>query len=168
MSLSRDARSIGVLRTARRFLRTTLPPFTRERLIVLEWILRLATAGAFLGHGAYGAITEKPGWYGFLGELGFTRAEVDANHLMQWVGGFEMLLGVLALVAPVPALLLFLFAWKIGTEFLWYPLHALPAWEWVERWSNYTAPLALLVVRGIPATPAGWFRLRRPLAARRG
>ena len=146
---------------ARVFLRTSLPPFTRERIIGLEWILRLATAGAFIGHGAYGFFMEKPGWYGFLAEFGVSRADVDANHLMQWFGGIEMLLGLLALVAPVPALLLVMVAWKLSTEFVWYPLHTLPAWEWVERWSNYTAPLALLVVRGIPATPAGWFRLRR-------
>jgi hypothetical protein len=86
----------------RRALRTSLPPFTRGRVTVLEWILRLATAGAFIGHGAYGAFMEKPGWYGFFTELGYTRAEVDANNLMQWAGGFEMALGVLALVAPVP------------------------------------------------------------------
>jgi hypothetical protein len=27
-----------------------------------------------------------------------------------------------------------------------------PAWEFVERWANYTAPLALLAVRGWPRT----------------
>jgi hypothetical protein len=141
------------------FLQTTLPPLTRHRASVLDWILRLATAGAYIGHGAYGAFMQKPGWYGLLDELGYSRASVDANNLHIIFGSFEMALGVLALVLPIPALLLFMVIWKIGSEFLWYPGHGLPAWEWVERWSNYTAPLALIIVRGWPRTFADWFRL---------
>jgi hypothetical protein len=41
---------------------------------------------------------------------------------------------------------------------VWYPLTGLPAWEFVERWSNYTAPLALLVVRGWPRSGRDWLR----------
>lgn len=141
-----------------RFLRATLPPLTRSRLTVLHWLLRLATAGAFVGHGAYGALMQKPGWYPFLAQLGLDRAAADDSALLLWVGGFEMLLGGLALALPVRALLLFLCAWKLGTEFVWYPLAGLPAWEFVERWANYTAPLALLLVRGWPTTPRAWFR----------
>jgi hypothetical protein len=142
------------------FLQTTLPPFTRRRATVLEWILRLATAGAFIGHGAYGAFVRKPGWYGFLTELGYSRATVDAHNLIVWFGGFEMALGLVALVLPVPALLLFMFMWKMGSEFIWYPVHGLPAWEFVERWSNYTAPLALIIVvaRGWPRGLQAWLR----------
>ena len=140
------------------FLRTTLPALTRERTTVLEWVLRLATAGAFIGHGAYGAFVQKPGWYGFFGELGVSPAGVDARHLTIWVGGAELALGVLALVYPLPALLLVMVVWKLGAEFIWYPLHGLPAFELVERWGNVTAPLALLLVRGWPATLRAWFR----------
>jgi hypothetical protein len=163
-----DARPVTATRPARAWLRADLPPVTPERRTVLAWLLRLATAGALLGHGAYGVFLQKPGWYGFLAELGFSPASVDAHHLARWVGGVEMALGMLALAAPVPALLLVLCAWKLGTELVWYPLHGLPAWEFVERWSNATAPLALLLVRGIPATPAGWFRLRPAREAREG
>ena len=56
------------------------------------------------------------------------------------------------------ALLLFMFVWKLGSEFVWYPVVGLPAWEFVERWSNYTAPLALLVVRGWPRSGRDWLR----------
>jgi hypothetical protein len=152
---------IGPDRTARPplwFLRTTLPPFTRRRQTVLHWLLRLATAGAFIGHGAYGALMAKPGWYPFLAQLGLGRAAVDDSALLLWIGGFEMLLGILALALPIRALLLFLCGWKMGSEFVWYPLAGLPAWEFVERWSNYTAPLALLLVRGWPTTWRAWFR----------
>ena len=138
------------------FLTTTLPPVTRARVMVLHGLLRLATAGAFIGHGAYGVLMEKRGWYGFFDALGVSMTTVDTHHLMRWVGGFEMVLGALALVAPVRALLLVLCGWKLATEFIWYPLHGLPAWEFVERWANYTAPLALLLVRGWPRSWRMW------------
>jgi hypothetical protein len=130
------------------------PP--RRQLV--HWLLRLATAGAFIGHGAYGIIVAKPGWYPFLAQLGFDRAAADAAALLRWAGGAEMLLGLLALIWPIRALLLFLFVWKLGSEFVWYPLTGLPAWEFVERWSNYTAPLALIVVRGWPRSWRDWLR----------
>lgn len=139
-------------------LRTSLPALTRGRATVLEWLLRLATAGAFIGHGAYGAINEKPGWYGFFAALGISQATVDAHSLMIVVGVIEMVLGAAALVAPIRALLLGLFVWKMATEFVWWPLAERPAWEFVERWSNYTAPLALLVVRGWPRSWRDWLR----------
>jgi hypothetical protein len=128
-----------------------------QRRTLVHWLLRLATAGAFIGHGAYGAVMAKPGWYPFLAQLGLDRAAVDAHALLLWSGGFEMLLGLLALIWPIRALLLFMFVWKIGSELVWYPVTGLPAWEFVERWSNYTAPLALLVVRGWPRTLRDWF-----------
>ena len=140
------------------FLLTTLPPLTRPRLGVLHWLLRLATTGAFVGHGAYGAVMAKPGWYAFLAQLGVDRTAADTYALVRWVGGFEMLLGVLALALPVRALLLFLCVWKLASEFVWYPLTEKPAWEFVERWANYTAPLALLLVRGWPQTLRAWLR----------
>ena len=59
---------------------------------------------------------------------------------------------------PIRAFLLILFVWKLGTEFIWYPLTGKPAWEFVERWANYTAPLALLVVRGWPSSVRDWLR----------
>ena len=68
-----------------------------------------------------------------------------------------MALGLIALVAPIRAFLLLLFAWKMATEFIWYPLADKPAWEFVERWSNYVAPLALIYARGWPRTLRQWF-----------
>jgi len=167
VSLARTAGATSREQPAPSILRTALPPLTGSRILALEWLLRLATAGTFIGHGAYGAFMRKPGWYGFFDALGVSPATVDSHHLMRWVGGVEMVLGVLALVALVPALLLVMVVWKLGTEFVWYPLHGLPAWEFVERWGNYTAPLALLLLRGWPTSLAGWFRLR-PARAERG
>jgi hypothetical protein len=129
-----------------------------QRRNLAHWLLRLATAGAFIGHGAYGAVMAKPGWYPFLAALGADRAAADAHGLVLWAGGVEMLLGLLALVWPCRALLLLMCAWKAGSEFVWYPLVGLPAWEFVERSANYAAPLALLLVRGWPRSRRDWFR----------
>jgi hypothetical protein len=144
--------------TRTRLLDVPRATLTERQVQVLTCLLRLATAGAFIGHGAYGAFTEKAGWYPFFGELGISRVTVDDQSLMLWFGGFEMLLGVLALLLPIRALLLFMFAWKMGSEFVWYPLAGKPAWEFVERWSNYTAPLALIYVRGWPRYWREWLR----------
>ena len=59
------------------------------------------------------------------------------------VGCSEVALAAGVLFAPVPALLLFVCAWKVGTELL-YPMSGSPFWEWVERGGSYVAPLALL------------------------
>jgi hypothetical protein len=69
---------------------------------------------------------------------------------MTIVGVAEIGVGLIALVLPVPALLLFMAAWKLFTELL-RPAAGEPAWEFVERASNMVAPLALLAVRGTPA-----------------
>ena len=74
---------------------------------------------------------------------------------MAAVGLVETGLGLLVLARPAPALLLVVVGWKLGTELL-RPLAGEPVWEVVERWSNYTAPLALLVVRGWPTTARRW------------
>ena len=109
----------------------------------LEWLLRLAVAGAFVGHGAYGAVLGKPAWFGYLAVLGVSQAVVASNALMTLIGGFEIGLGLLALVAPLPPLLIFMFVWKVLSELLRLPAGE-PYWEFVERGANIAAPLALL------------------------
>jgi hypothetical protein len=62
-------------------------------------------------------------------------------------GVAEMLVAVLVYVAPTPALLLAIVAWKIGSEML-FPLSGAPVWEFVERGGSYAAPLALVLLLG--------------------
>jgi hypothetical protein len=120
--------------------------------IQLDWLLRLAVAGALVGHGAYGAVLARASWYGYFAVLGFSEPMVESAGLLRIVGGVEIALGVIALVFPVPALLLFLAAWKIFTELL-RPAAGEPFWEFVERASNMLAPLVLLYIPGWPASP---------------
>ena len=123
----------------------------------LDWLLRLAVAGALVGHGAYGAVLAKASWYDYFAVVGFSEAMVEAMGLLRIIGGAEIALGVIALVFPVPALLLLLVAWKIFTELL-RPAAGEPFWEFIERASNMAAPLVLLHVRGWPRSLAGWLR----------
>ncbi|HEY3081734.1 MAG TPA: hypothetical protein VGM69_17725 [Chloroflexota bacterium] len=132
----------------------------------LDWLLRIATAGALVGHGAFGAVMAKPAWFGYFAAAGLP----PSAGLVSGVGLFEIALGLLVLVRPIPALLLFVVLWKLGTELL-RPLAGEPLWEFVERWSSYTAPLALLWVRGWPATAGEWLSgsgRGRPAGARAG
>jgi hypothetical protein len=122
----------------------------------LDWLLRLAVAGALVGHGAYGAVLARPAWLDYFGVLGVPA--VQAHRLIPLVGTAEMVVGVVVLLVPVPGLLLVVAAWKIGTELL-RPLAAEPFWEFVERASNMLAPIGLLYVRGRPTSRSGWFRL---------
>src|SRR5215212_4894207 len=94
----------------------------------LEWLLRIATAGTLVGHGGYGWAMAKRDWVGYFGAVGLGPAAVHDASLMAVVGLFETALGVLVLARPAPALLLFVLAWKLGTEVL-RPLAGEPLWE---------------------------------------
>jgi hypothetical protein len=114
-------------------------------LVRLEWLMRLAVAGAFVGHGAYGAVLAKSSWFSYFAALGIPESVVTANGLMALVGFAEIAAGVMTLVLPIPALLVLMAGWKIFTELL-RPIAGELTWEFVERASNMVAPLALLVV----------------------
>ena len=114
-------------------------------LVRLEWLIRLAVAGAFVGHGAYGAVVAKSSWFSYFAALGIPESVVTAHGLMALVGVAEIAAGVIALVLPIPALIMVMAGWKIFSELL-RPIAGEPAWEFVERASNLVAPLALLVV----------------------
>src|SRR5216684_708312 len=114
-------------------------------LVRLEWLLRLSVAGAFVGHGAYGAVLAKSSWFSYFAALGIPESVVTAHGLMTLVGVAEIAAGVIALVLPIPALIMVMAGWKIFSELL-RPIAGEPAWEFVERASNLVAPLALLVV----------------------
>src|SRR6266851_2760471 len=78
----------------------------------VDWLLRLAVAGALVGHGAYGAILAKASWLSYFAVLGLSEATVASGGLFSIVGGAEIVLGLIVLLFPVPALLLFVAAWK--------------------------------------------------------
>jgi hypothetical protein len=121
----------------------TNPPPHPERL---AWILRITTATLLIGHGGFGAFMRKAAWIDYFGAAGITPRMAEGASLIALMGWFEIALGLLVLALPVPAVLIFVLVWKVGTELL-RPLAGEPLWEFIERGGSYAAPLALLYVR---------------------
>ena len=118
----------------------TIRPPHPERL---AWILRITTAALLIGHGGFGAFMQKDAWLEYFGAAGITAQMAQGASLIALVGSFEIALGLPVLATPVPAMLIFVFVWKVGTELL-RPLVGEPFWEFIERGGSYAAPLALL------------------------
>lgn len=119
----------------------------------LHWILRISAGLCFIGHGAWGIIT-KSGWLPFYDVF-------NVPHNLAWmsmplVGTMDIVLGVLLLMRPIPAIMLYMAAWAVMTATL-RPLAGQGWWEFLERGGNYGAPLALLYLCGTPRAVRDWF-----------
>jgi hypothetical protein len=153
---------------------TEIPRVTVARAQTAQWALRGIMASMLIGHGAFGLVMGKANLLGFYEAAGLGVFGVPLPTLSAAIGGFEMGLGGLCLVATRPAFFLFVCAWKLGTEGLYVPAQAYGAWwEVVERGSSYAAPLLwigfqqVLAAQGITAQgllPPRW-RLARGRAA---
>jgi hypothetical protein len=125
--------------------RIDTPAVTPTHVATLAWILRLTIGMLLIGHGGIGALMAKD-WSAYFAVLGIGAATVEARVLTPLVGWFEMVLGLLVIARSNTALLVFVCAWKVGTEWL-RPMAGEPVWEFIERGGSYAAPLALLVLR---------------------
>jgi hypothetical protein len=136
------------------------------RMASVAIVLRITTALLLIGHGGYGAFMHKEMLASQYATVGLSGMPGGLGTLVPGIGWFEMVLGAAVLVAPIPALLLFIFAWKVATEML-YPVSGAPFWEFVERGGSYGAPLALffLISRRAARDPIGG---RMKMAAREG
>lgn len=120
----------------------------------VEWVLRIAVAGEFIGHGVF-AIGKKPGWIEYFTAVGFT--EDMALTLLPLIGAMDIALAILILVKPIKIAVLWMAFWGFATALI-RPIAGEPIWDFVERFANIGAPLALLLVLGVPKTVRGWFR----------
>lgn len=107
----------------------------------------------FVGHGAFGVIT-KPAWVPYFGVVGIEPR--TAFQLMPVIGAWDILMGVLVLITPRPAIALWMVGWAIWTALL-RPLSGESFWEALERGGNYGVPLALLLLMTPPASWRGYF-----------
>lgn len=121
-------------------------------------VLRVGAALCFIGHGAFGLIT-KEAWVPYFGLVGIP-PEV-AFRLMPLVGAADILVGVLALIRPMPVVFAYMVVWALWTAML-RPLTGEPFWELLERAGNYGVPLALLLLPGIPTRVRNWFSRMHP------
>jgi hypothetical protein len=112
----------------------------------------------FVGHGACGLHT-KAAWLPYFRV--FAVPESVAWKLMPVVGTMDVILGLLALLFPTRAALLYMGAWGLFTALL-RPAAGEGGWEFVERAYNFGIPWALLCLHGFPARGRDWFARLSP------
>ena len=122
----------------------------------LEWTLRIALCGEFLGHGWY-AFHADPGFQALL--AGATGLSLEsAATLLPIIGVIDFGIAALALVKPIRIVLLYASIWGFLTA-LSRPVSGVTnIFAFIERFPNFGVPLALLWLRGIPKQWRDWFR----------
>jgi hypothetical protein len=126
----------------------------------MSWIFRVALAMCFIGHGAFGIITKQE-WVPFFGLVGIARD--TAFTLMPLIGTLDIALGVLVLLRPIRAAVLYMALWAVWTAAL-RPLTGDSIFEMLERAGNYGVPLAFLFLLGFFRNPRSWFSRAEPSA----
>ena len=112
----------------------------------MEWILRIAVAGEFLGHGVF-AIQGKEGWFKYFEPFGITDPGTITTLLLA-VGVVDLLLALLVLLKPIRLAVLWMAVWGLFTAMIRWPIGPDPVWDFVERWANWGAPLVLYMMLG--------------------
>ncbi|MEK7516651.1 MAG: hypothetical protein AAB562_03575 [Patescibacteria group bacterium] len=119
------------------------------------WVLRIAIAGEFIGHGVF-ALQGKTAWVGWIQKLVGVDAATAAQLLLA-IGAMDLLVALIVLVKPIRAVLLWAAVWGFWTALV-RPIVGEPIWDFIERWANWGAPLALLLIIGWPKTLKGWWK----------
>jgi hypothetical protein len=120
-----------------------------NNLRLMEIFLRVAVAGEFIGHGVF-ALQGKKQWVGWIGQM-LGRGQEQAATLLFLIGLMDLAVALIVLVRPIRIVTLWATLWAFWTALL-RPLVGEPIWDFVERWANWGAPLALLFCCG------GWPR----------
>ena len=113
----------------------------------IEWTLRIALFGEFLGHGIF-AIQLKQRFLEMLAAMTGITGDLAAT-LMKTIGSIDVTVAFLALIKPFRIILIYAAVWGFLTA-LARPIAGDPIWDFVERWANVGVPLALLLLRGMP------------------
>ena len=119
-----------------------------------QWVLRIAVAGEFIGHGVF-ALQGKKDWIGWFAQFGVSNAGTAAQ-LLFLLGLIDITLAIIVLIKPVRLALLWMTFWGLWTALL-RPIVGMPVWDFVERWANWGAPLALLFLMGWPKRLRDWW-----------
>lgn len=120
-----------------------------------EWVLRIAIAGEFIGHGVF-ALSGRQAWVKWFSIFGISDVGL-ATQLLFIIGVMDIALAVLILIKPVRIALLWMAFWGFWTA-LMRPIAGEVIGEFVERWANWGAPLALLLIVGWPRSFKEWFK----------
>ena len=124
-----------------------------------EWVLRLGVFGTFLGHGmfALGVAGLKNGWIPYFTSVGLS--ENSALTLLPLIGSMDVLIALVVLFMPLRIILAWASFWGFLTALV-RPVSGEPVWDFFERWANWAAPLALLLVQGWPKKGKGWLNVK--------
>ena len=124
--------------------KTRMPDF--RKILTPEIILRIGIFGTFLGHGIF-ALSVKKNWIPYFASVGISQS--GATFLMPFIGGMDVLVAFFVLFRPYKFILVWASLWAFVTALI-RPLSGEPIWDFIERWANWAAPLALLSLRGFP------------------
>ncbi len=97
------------------------------------WVLRIAVAGEFIGHGVF-ALQGKKDWVGWFAKFGVSNPGTAAQ-LLFILGIMDIALAILVLIKPIRILLLWMTFWGFWTALL-RPIVGMPVWDFMERWAN--------------------------------
>ena len=122
---------------------------------IASWILRIAIAGEFIGHGVF-ALQGKPQWINLFSHFFITNPEL-ATQLLFLIGLADIITGFIILVKPIRAILLWAALWGFWTALI-RPIVGEPIWDFIERWANWGAPLTLLLILGWPKSFREWLK----------
>ena len=106
----------------------------------LEWILRIGVAGEFLGHGVL-AISGKQDWINWVVQLSGVEVTTAAT-LVTLIGALDVVVAAAVFFKPLNQVLLWATFWGFFTALV-RPMVGMPIWDFVERFANWAAPLAL-------------------------
>ncbi len=129
-----------------------------ENFKKIEWILRVAIAGEFIGHGVF-ALEGKQSWIGWIQKFMDTEATTAAT-LLFLIGLLDLLVAFIVLVRPMRFVVLWATFWGFWTALV-RPFVGESIWDFIERWANWGAPLALLFLLGWPKNWKEWFRMNQ-------
>lgn len=122
---------------------------------LIEWVLRIAVAGEFIGHGLL-AIGGKADWVKWIAQI--IRIDIPtATTLLLLIGISDLIVAAIVLTRPIRLVLLWAAFWGFWTALV-RPLVGVGWLDFIERSANWGAPLGLLLVIGWPKTLKEWFK----------
>lgn len=121
----------------------------------IEWILRISVAGEFIGHGML-ALGGKADWIKWISQMTSVEAGTAAT-LLTLIGLFDLLIALIVLLRPIKAALLWAAFWGFWTALV-RPLVGVGWYDFIERFTNWGAPLALLLLLGWPKSWGEWWK----------
>lgn len=103
------------------------------------WILRIAVFGEFFGHGIF-ALQQKKSFINYIVNIGIPYD--TASILLLLIGILDIIVAIVILLRPINSVILWAAFWGFATALI-RPITGEPIWDFLERWTNWGAPLAL-------------------------